>query len=188
MAPWYGFHLLDREKWIWLILHEYEELLLDWLICLLYLLQSVCCSKYFAKTTNFSILNPFLDFLHLFVLKYFRIFVTVPKAIYVSLRSKISQVENFCNKLQRLSFVIRKMVKPNQYFVKTTNFSILNPFLHFLHPFVLKYSRIFATVPNAIYVSLPSKIFHEGNLEEDFINFVAFCLPRLVCWILIVCK
>ena len=38
MALWCGFHLLDREKWIWLTLHEYKGLLLDWLIFLLYLL------------------------------------------------------------------------------------------------------------------------------------------------------
>ena len=49
-------------------------LLLDWLIFVLYLLQSVYCSQYSAKTTNFSTLNLFLHFLHLLVLKYFRIF------------------------------------------------------------------------------------------------------------------
>ena len=42
--------------------------------------------------------------------------------------------------------------------------------------------------PNAIYVSLPFKVFHEVNLEENFINFVAFCLHGLVCWRLIVSK
>ena len=110
--------LIGKGEYDW-FLHEYVGLLLDWLIFLLYLLQSVCCPKYSAKTTNFSILNPFL---------------------------------------------------------------------HFLHPFVLKYFRIFVTVPNAIYVSLPSKVFHEGNLEENFINFVAFCLHGLVCWRLIVSK
>ena len=54
----------------------HEGLLFDWLIFLLYLLQSVCCSKYSAKATNFSFLNLFLYFLHPFVLKYLRIFVT----------------------------------------------------------------------------------------------------------------
>ena len=103
--------LIGKSEYNW-FLHEYEGLLLDWLIFLLYLLQPVCCSKYSAKTTNFSILNPFL---------------------------------------------------------------------HFLHPFVLKYFRIFVTVPNAIYVSLPFKVFHEGNLEENFNNFVAICLYGLVC-------
>ena len=111
-------YLIGKGEYDW-FLHEYEGLLLDWLIFLLYLLQSVCCSKYSAKTTNFSILNRFL---------------------------------------------------------------------HFLHPFVLKYFRIFVTVPNAIYVSLPSKVFLEGKLEENFINFVAFCLHGLVCWRLIVSK
>ena len=49
-----------------------------WLdIFLLYLLQYICCSKYSAKTTNFSIFNLFLHFLHPFVLKNFRNFVTV---------------------------------------------------------------------------------------------------------------
>ena len=72
--------LIGKSEYDW-FLHEYEGLFLDWLIFLLYLLQSVCCSKYSAKTTIFSILNPFLHFLHPFVLKYFRIFVTVPNAI-----------------------------------------------------------------------------------------------------------
>ena len=79
IAPWHGFHLFDKEMYIRLIpLHE--GLLLDLLIFLLYLLQSVCCSKYSAKTTNFSILNVFLRFLHQFVWKHFRIFVTVMRS------------------------------------------------------------------------------------------------------------
>ena len=79
IAPWHGFHLFDKEMYIRLIpLHE--GLLLDLLIFLLYLLQSVCCSKYSAKTTNFSILNVFLCFLHHFVQKHFRIFVTVMRS------------------------------------------------------------------------------------------------------------
>ena len=64
----------------------------------------------------------------------------------------------------------------------------LNPFLHFLYPFVLKYFTIFITVPNAAYISLTSKVFHEGNLEENFINFVGFCFHGLVWWRLIVSK
>ena len=110
--------LIGKGEYNW-FLHEYVGLLLGWLIFLLYLLQSVCCPKYSAKTTNCSILNLFLHFLYLSVLKYFRIFVTVP---------------------------------------------------------------------NAIYVSLPSKVFYEGNLEENFINFVTFCLHGLVCWRLRVSK
>ena len=79
IAPWHGFHLFDKEMYIRLIpLHE--GLLLDLLIFLLYLLQSVCCSKYSAKTTNFSILNVFLCFLHQFIRKHFRIFVTVMRS------------------------------------------------------------------------------------------------------------
>ena len=74
--------LIGKGEYNW-FLHEYEGPLLDWLIFLLYLLQSVCCPKYSAKTTNFSVLNPFLHFLRSFVLKYFRIFVTVPNVIYV---------------------------------------------------------------------------------------------------------
>ena len=108
--------LIGKDQYDW-FLYEYEGLFLDWLIFLLHLLQSVCCSKYSAKTTHFSILNPFF---------------------------------------------------------------------HFLHPLVLKHFRIFIAVPNAIYVSLPSKDFHEGNLEENFICFVVFCLHGLVCWRLIV--
>ena len=102
MAPWHGCRSLDREKWIFL--REYEGLLLDLLIFLLNLLQSVCCSKYSAKTTNFSILNPFLNFLHLFVLTYFRIFVTVPNAIYVSPPSEVLQDGN----LKRILLVLSR--------------------------------------------------------------------------------
>ena len=80
--------LIEKDKYNW-FLHQYEGLLLDWLIFLLYLPQSVSCSKCSAKTTNFSILNPFLHFLHPFVLKYFGIFVTVPNPIYNSLPSKV---------------------------------------------------------------------------------------------------
>ena len=107
--------LIGKGEYDW-FLREYEGLLLDWIIFLLYLLQSISCSKSSAKTTNFSILNLFL---------------------------------------------------------------------HFLHPFVLKYFRIFVTVPN---FSLPSKHFHKENLEENFINFVLFCLHSLVCWRIIVYK
>ena len=110
--------LIGKGEYDW-FLHEYEGLFFDWLIFLLHLLQSVCCSKCSAKTTNVSISNPFL---------------------------------------------------------------------HFLHTFVLKNFRIFVTVPDAIYVLLPSKVFHEGNIEENFIYFVAFCLHDLVCWRLIVSK
>ena len=109
--------LIGKGEYDWFF-HKYKGLLLDWLIFLLYLLQSFCCSKYSAKTINFSTLNPFL---------------------------------------------------------------------RLLHPFVLKYFRILVIVPNAIYVSLLSKVFHEGNLEDNFINFVAFCLHGL-CWRLIVSK
>ena len=79
IAPWHGFHLFDKEMYIRLIpLHE--GLLLDLLIFLLYLLQSVCCSKYSAQTTNFSILIVFLRFLHQFFRKRFRIFLTVMRS------------------------------------------------------------------------------------------------------------
>ena len=66
--------LMRKGKYNW-FLHEGH--LLDWLIFLLYLLQSVCCSKYSAKTTNFSFLNLFLHFIHPFVLKHLKNFVTV---------------------------------------------------------------------------------------------------------------
>ena len=79
IAPWDGFHLFNKETWVRLIpLHE--GLLLDLLIFLLYLFQSVCYSKYSAKTTSFSILNVSLRFLHQFVRKHFRIFVTVMRS------------------------------------------------------------------------------------------------------------
>ena len=98
IAPWHGFHLFDKEMYIRLIpLHE--GLLLDLLIFLLYLLQSVCCSKYSAKTTNFSILNVFLRFLHQLAWKHFRIFVT-------AMRSKFHFLLKFSTRgtLKRISF------------------------------------------------------------------------------------
>ena len=57
-----------------------ETLLLDWLIFLLYLLQSVWSSKYSAKTKHFSVSNLFLHFLHPFVQTQLRIFVTVMRS------------------------------------------------------------------------------------------------------------
>ena len=60
--------------------YEYSStkgIILDLLIFLLYILESGCCSKYSGKTTNFSILNLFLHFLHLLIIKHNRIFVTV---------------------------------------------------------------------------------------------------------------
>ena len=111
-------YLIRKGEYDW-FLQEYVGLLLDWLIFLLCLLEFLCCTKYSAKATNFSILNPFLHFLHLFFLKYFRIFVPVP---------------------------------------------------------------------NAIYLLLSSKVFHEGSLEDNFINFVAFFLHGVVWWRLIVSK
>ena len=66
--------LIRKGKYDWFFL---EGLLLGWLIFLLFLLQSVYCLKYSAETTNFSILNLFLHFLHPFVVKHFRIFVAV---------------------------------------------------------------------------------------------------------------
>ena len=75
-AQLHSFYLLDKEMQIQMIPLD-ERLLLDLLIFLLHLLQSVCCSYYSAKITNFSILNVFLRFLHQFVWKHFRIFVAV---------------------------------------------------------------------------------------------------------------
>ena len=69
--------LIRKGKYDWFL---HEGLLLDWLIFLLYLLQSVCGSKYSAKTTNSYFLNLFLYFLHPFFLKYLRIFVTVMRS------------------------------------------------------------------------------------------------------------
>ena len=78
-ASGHGFHLFDKGIQIRLIpLHK--GLLLDLLIFLLYMLQSAYCSKYSAMTTNFYILNVFLRFLHQFVWKHFRIFVTVMRS------------------------------------------------------------------------------------------------------------
>ena len=66
--------LIRKDKYDWFL---QDELLLDWLIFLLYLLQFVCCSKYFVKTTDFLFLNLFLYFLHPLALKHLRIFVTL---------------------------------------------------------------------------------------------------------------
>ena len=63
--------LIRKGKYNWFL---HEELLLDWLIFLLFLLQFVRCSKYSAKTT---ILNLFLRFLHPFGPKHLRMFITV---------------------------------------------------------------------------------------------------------------
>ena len=77
MAPWHGFHLFDKYDWF---LHEW--LLLDWIIFLLYLLQSVCRSKYSAKIPNFSKFF-FLHLLHPFVLKHPRVFATVMRSSFI---------------------------------------------------------------------------------------------------------
>ena len=65
--------LIRKGKYGWFL---HAEPFLELIIFLLYLLQSVCCFKYSAKT-SFSILNLFLAFLHPFALKHFRIFITV---------------------------------------------------------------------------------------------------------------
>ena len=85
-APWHGFHLFDKEMKIRLIPLQ-EEVLLGLLIFLL--LQSVCCSKYSAKTTNFSILNVFFRFIHQSVRTNFRIFVTVMRSKFHFLLAKV---------------------------------------------------------------------------------------------------
>ena len=59
--------LIKEGKYDWFL---HKGLLFDWLISLLYLQQSVCFSIYSAKTT-------FLHFLHPFVPKPLRTFVTV---------------------------------------------------------------------------------------------------------------
>ena len=79
-------YLFDQEMKIRLISLQ-EELLLDLIVFLL--LQSVCCSKYSAKTTNFSILNVFLRFLHQFFRTHFRIFVTVARSKFHFLLAKV---------------------------------------------------------------------------------------------------
>ena len=82
----------------------HEGLLLDWLIFPLFLLQSVCCSKYSAKKTNFSILNLFLHFLlHPFVLKHFRIFVTAMRSKFHCLLAKVFHEVNLEGNLLILS-------------------------------------------------------------------------------------
>ena len=73
-VAWFSICLIRKGKYDWFLL---KGLLFDWLIVFLYLLQSVCFSKYSAKTTNFSILNVFLHFLHHFAREHFKIFVTV---------------------------------------------------------------------------------------------------------------
>ena len=82
--------LIRKVKYDWFL---HEGLLLDWLIFLLYLLQSVCFSKYSAKTTNFSTLNLFFHSLHPFVLKHFRIFVNVMR----STCPRVELTREFCN-------------------------------------------------------------------------------------------
>ena len=57
-------YLIWKSKYDWFL---HVGLLFDWLIFLLYLLQSVYCSKYSSKRTNFSLLN-------LFFISYIRLF------------------------------------------------------------------------------------------------------------------
>ena len=95
IAPWHGFHLFDKEMKIRLIPLQ-EGLLLDLLIFLL--LQSVCCSKYSAKTTDFSVLNVFLHFLHQFSRTHFGIFVTVMRSKCHFLQAKVFHEGNFEDK------------------------------------------------------------------------------------------
>ena len=53
---------------------------------------------------------------------------------------------------------------------------ILNLFLHFLHPFVLKHFRIFVAVMR--YKFHCHLVFQGGNLHEHFLNFVMW---RFAC-------
>ena len=75
IAQWHGFHYLFDTT---------DSSTKDFsLICLFFFY--ICCNlsavqKNSAKTTNFSILNVFLRFLHQFVRKHFRIFVTVMRS------------------------------------------------------------------------------------------------------------
>ena len=81
--------LIRKGKYNWLLA---EGLLLDWLIFLLYLLQSVCCSKYSAKTTNFKSIYSFPTFL-----KHFRVFVSVTRSKFHCLFRKGNLVGSFIN-------------------------------------------------------------------------------------------
>ena len=93
IAPWHGFHICLIRKWKYDWFLSKKELLLDLLIFLL--LQSFCCSKYSAKTTNFSILNVFLSVLHQFVRTHFRIFVTVVRSKFHFLLAKVFHKRTF---------------------------------------------------------------------------------------------
>ena len=66
-------YLKRKVKYHWFL---HEGFILDLIVFLVRMLQSVYCSKYSANTTNFSIVNLFLYFLHLFFLKHFSISVT----------------------------------------------------------------------------------------------------------------
>ena len=66
-----------------------------------------------------------------------------------------------------------------KYSAKTTDFSILNVFLHFLHQFVRTHFRIFVSVSKFHF--LLAKVFHEGNFEEHFLS-CGILLPYLICW------
>ena len=77
VASWLVFHLFDRKGNDWFLP---EGFLLDWQTFHLYLLQSVFFSKYSAKKTNIFFLNQFLYFIHPFILKHFKNFVTVMRS------------------------------------------------------------------------------------------------------------
>ena len=57
----------------------------------------------------------------------------------------------------------------------------LNLFLDLQHPLVLKHPRIFVTVMQSNFTAcLLAKVFHEGNLDENFINFFMWFLACMV--------
>ena len=69
--------LIRKGKRDWFL---HEGFLPDWLYFILYILQSVCGSKYATMKTNFSNLNLSLHFPYLLVLKHLRIFVTIMRS------------------------------------------------------------------------------------------------------------
>ena len=76
IALWHGIHLFDNEMQIQLSTK-------DFLICLFFFYT--CCNlsavqNILPRQQIFSILNVFLHFLHQFVWKHFRIFVTVMRS------------------------------------------------------------------------------------------------------------
>ena len=78
MAPWHGFCLLDRERWIWLIPPRVRRIS-PWLTNLSSLSGALCLLlKIFCQDNKFFYLKSIVSFRTSVCPEIFQIFVTVP--------------------------------------------------------------------------------------------------------------